>query len=451
MPIVAIPLFEESAVAATEPVVLAAGASSVPVTTPKRLLSLDAYRGFVMVLMATEGLGFQRLLKVKPWGSLQDVLHNSAGWSFWVWLPRAVTMFLADQLEHRVWAGCTLWDLIQPSFMFIVGTSMVFSFTRRSAQGQNWSEQYRSLSVRCLMLCLIGFLLDSYGQPAITIQFMRVLQQIALASVVAFLFVGKSPIVQIRWAMLILVLHTWLYIVYGLGDWAEIWQRVRSGEAAEIIRNPGEYFSHSLDDVWSWDSRESNAGRAIDQAIHAPFARWKYVNFWPVGRNPYAVINALSSTATLLFGMACGGLLLCGWTSRKKLLVLTLAGISGLLLGAALSPVICMVKHIWTASFALYAAGWTFLFMAGFYWLIDLRQWRRWCFPGVVVGLNSIAMYVMASPIVDVPVRNCLKPFLDVPLQDFPNLRPILETVLAVTVLWGFCYWLYRRKIFFKV
>jgi predicted acyltransferase len=360
-------------------------------------------------------------------------------------------MFLADQLEHRVWAGCTLWDLIQPSFMFIVGTSMGFSFIRRTAQGQTWAEQYRTLSVRCLMLCLIGFLLDSYGQPAITIQFMRVLQQIALASLVAFLFVGKTPMVQLRWAFLILVLHTWLYVVYGLGDWAEIWQKVRSGEAAQVMRNPGDYFSHSLVDVWSWDSRESNVGRAIDNAVHAPFASWKYVNVWPVSRNPYAVINALSSTATLLFGMACGGVLLGGWMPGKKLLVLTLAGIAGLILGAGLSPVIYMVKHIWTASFALYAAGWTFLFMAAFYWLIDMRQWRRWCFPGVVVGVNSIAMYVMASPIVDVPVRNCLKPFLDVPLRDFPNLRPILETALAVTVLWGFCYWLYRRKIFFKV
>jgi predicted acyltransferase len=119
--------------------------------------------------------------------------------------------------------------------------------------------------------------------------------------------------------------------------------------------------------------------------------------------------------------------------------------------GALLSPLVHMVKHIWTASFAIYAAGWTCLFMAGFYWLIDMLHWRRWCFPGVVVGMNSIAMYVMASPLVDHPVRNCLKPFLDVPLADFPNLRPIIETVLALMVLWGFCFWLYRRKIFFKV
>jgi heparan-alpha-glucosaminide N-acetyltransferase len=110
-----------------------------------------------------------------------------------------------------------------------------------------------------------------------------------------------------------------------------------------------------------------------------------------------------------------------------------------------------MVKHLWTASFAIYAAGWTCLFMAGFYFLIDMMQWRRWCFPLVVVGMNSIAMYVMASPFLTVPVQNSLKPVLTVPLADFPNLKPIIEAALVLVVLWGFCYWLYRRKIFFKI
>jgi heparan-alpha-glucosaminide N-acetyltransferase len=121
------------------------------------------------------------------------------------------------------------------------------------------------------------------------------------------------------------------------------------------------------------------------------------------------------------------------------------------LLGWALTPAIPMVKHLWTASFAIYAAGWTCLFMAGFYFFIDIMQWRRWSFPLVVVGMNSIAMYVMASPILTVPIENGLKPLLTLPLADFPNLKPIIESALVLAVLWGLCYWLYRRKIFFKI
>src|SRR5439155_23083640 len=141
-----------------------------PATGTDRLGSLDAYRGFVMLAMASGGLSSAHLLKDPTWG------------------------WLADQLEHRQWVGCTFWDLIQPSFMFIVGVAMVFSFGQRS--GQPWGRQLFHVVKRCLLLIAIGIVLDSYAENRIVIQFIRVLQQIAIGYFLAFFVIHLGPLVQ---------------------------------------------------------------------------------------------------------------------------------------------------------------------------------------------------------------------------------------------------------------
>src|SRR5579859_586808 len=103
-----------------------------------RLISVDAYRGFTMLAMASAGLSLAGLLN-------QHNLHD-----------------LAHQLDHEEWQGCTAWDLIQPSFMFLVGVAMPFSFARRRQQGATWGSQLRHALVRCLLLALIGMLMDTY-------------------------------------------------------------------------------------------------------------------------------------------------------------------------------------------------------------------------------------------------------------------------------------------------
>src|SRR5262245_14727293 len=120
----------------------------------ERLVSVDAYRGFVMLAMVSSGLGMQKLM-------------NDPNWHW-----------LADQLEHRKWEGCTFWDLIQPSFMFIVGVAMPFSFALRAAHGQTWGRQFLHAVKRALLLIAIGLFLDAYASnpPAVTVAFIRVLQ-----------------------------------------------------------------------------------------------------------------------------------------------------------------------------------------------------------------------------------------------------------------------------------
>src|SRR5262249_12319089 len=103
--------------------------------TPDRLVSLDAYRGLIMLTLIAGG-----------------IFHSLRGHPVWHWLY--------VQNEHVDWEGCVYWDLIQPSFMFMVGVAMPFAFAKRTAQGQSWIRQFGHVLTRALGLIVIGILLD---------------------------------------------------------------------------------------------------------------------------------------------------------------------------------------------------------------------------------------------------------------------------------------------------
>src|SRR5258708_39081368 len=106
-----------------------------------RLVSLDAYRGLTMLAMASGGLGLHRVAQKFP---------DSRFWQI-----------VGYQFEHVPWVGCALWDLIQPSFMFMVGVSMAYSCASREAHGQSYSRMFRHACMRSLILLLLGIFLPS--------------------------------------------------------------------------------------------------------------------------------------------------------------------------------------------------------------------------------------------------------------------------------------------------
>lgn len=353
---------------------------------PDRSVALDAYRGFVMLAMVSGGLGTAKLLGDPNWG------------------------WFAHQMRHLDWEGCTFWDLIQPSFMFIVGAAMPYAFAKRQDRGESWSSQFHHALRRACLLAAIGIFLDCYAEGKIQIQFIRVLQQIAIGYVLAFFVLHLAPAWQALTAALILVGHTLLFVLYGGSGAGGPWEP-----------------SH-------------NVGTWLDTFLHLPLSKGHYVT-----------LNALSSTATILFGVLAGRLLRANVSSGLKLGVLVFVGIGGLLLGLGLSEWVPLVKRIWTASFAVYAAGWTCLMLAAFYAVCDLLKWRAWAFPLVVVGMNSIAIYVSAG-IFNGNIQRALKPFLDPALVYVPEAwGPVVIAVGVVAGQWLFCYWLYRHRIFFKV
>src|SRR5439155_21425732 len=130
----------------------------------ERLQSLDAYRGLIMLTLLA--------------GS---IFHSLKGHPVWNWL------YL--QNEHVDWQGCIYWDLIQPSFMFMVGVAMPFAVARRAELGDSWGKQFRHVLIGSFSLILIGVLLDNFRDEKWSIGFMRVLQQTVLSYVLSSMVV----------------------------------------------------------------------------------------------------------------------------------------------------------------------------------------------------------------------------------------------------------------------
>jgi predicted acyltransferase len=174
---------------------------------------------------------------------------------------------------------------------------------------------------------------------------------------------------------------------------------------------------------------------------------------WMLDRNYsgfYVGLNAIPATATILFGVMAGGLIQKALPHAVTLRVLITAGVAAILLGLAVSPWFPLIKRIWTPSFAVYAGGWTTLMLALFYWIIEIKGHRRWAFPLVVVGMNSIAAYVFAGAfgswfkrVTGVWIKGLEQPM-------GPAWFPVFERVLFVAFAWWMLYWLWRRRIFFK-
>ncbi len=392
-----------------------AGAATGAPAAPHRLQSLDAYRGLIMFTLLCGGI-FQSLKGVPGWD------------------------WRAQQNEHVAWAGCVYWDLIQPSFMFMVGVSMPFAFARREELGDSWGRRFRHALVRAFNLMAIGILLDHFGSDKIQIGFIRVLQQIAIGYVIAFFVVGRGLRAQGIAAGLILVGYQLLWM---FNPW-----NGPGGPWAQGIENIGSAFDH-----------------------------------WMLGRNYsglYVGLNAIPAAATIIFGVMAGtliqravaadvrrliskseagsakaeagdqSLLTSAPTKQRVCFILLIAGLAALAFGLAVSPWFPLIKRIWTPSFAVYAAGWTTLLLLAFYWSIEVMGWRKWSFPLVVVGMNSIAAYVLGGAFGGWfrSASTAWVGWLKGPLGE--AWWPVFQRGLFALFAWGVLYWLWRRKIFFK-
>jgi predicted acyltransferase len=273
---------------------------------------------------------------------------------------------------------------------------------------------------RCALLCVIGIVLDSVSQRVPTLQFIRVLQQIAIGYFLAFFVLHLGWRFQAAAIVVILLAHTLTYMAYGGSGTGGPWER------------------------------DHNLGAAIDALLHAPFAGLTSIRIFPASTGGYVTLNAFSSTATILFGVLAGEILRTQWSPRSRLLSLLTLGTALVALGLALTPCVPMIKRLWTSSFALYSAGWTYLMMAAFYAIIDVAGWRRWSFPFVVVGMNSIFIYVAAS-LLSGPLRRVWRTAFGGLLDSLGPWEPVVIALLVSLSLWFLCYVLYRRGIFLKV
>jgi predicted acyltransferase len=381
---------------------------------------VDAYRGFVMFLMMAEVLQLARVALAFPGN--------------WFW------GFLAYHQSHVEWAGCSLHDTIQPGFSFLVGVALPYSIASRIAKGGKFGRMFAHAVWRSLVLVALGVFLRSTRSTQTYFTFEDTLSQIGLGYPFLFLLAYRKP--KWQWTALGLILFgywlAWaLYPAAGPGfDWQAVgvpsdWQHFYSGFAAHWNKN-------------------ANLGNVFDQWFLNLFPRIKP---FVANGGGYLTLSFIPTLGTMILGLMAGQWLRASAPRipMKKLLVAAAAGIAaGLLLHfTGICPV---VKRIWTPSWTLFSGGLCFLFLAAFSWVIDVKGYRKWAFPLVVIGMNSIAAYVIAhiwQRFIIESLRIHLGPGFFQVLG--AGLEPLLRGIVVLGIYWLVLFWMYRRKLFLKV
>ena len=348
----------------------------------RRCLALDAYRGFIMLVLASQGFGFSALQGDPAWGRMAHWFHQ---------VP---------------WEGGVFWDMIQPAFMFMVGVAMPFALARRRELGATERDNLRHVLARSMRLIILSQIIIWVGAGRIKPQLINVLSQIALTYFLSYLIM--------RWR--------WRYqALTGVA--------LLAGWTALLFAFPGP------DGPFS---KRNHIGLVVDRAIF-------HYDYDPA----YSTLNFIASTVWTLSGVWVGRLLMNSKAHASNLQKLAGGMILSFAAAFALRPWIPFIKQISTASFILYSLGWVLLMLVGFYWVVEVMGYRKWTFPLVVVGMNSIFIYFVSEVLFEwlnraIGVFTFHYTFIG-------KLAPVAQATTVLLVMWYMCYWLYKRAIFFKL
>ncbi len=348
------------------------------------------------------------------------------------------------QFDHAQWSGCGYWDMIQPSFMFMVGVSMAYSYVKREQLGQSYVHMFSHALLRALVLVLLGVFLSSNGSPSTNWSFMNVLSQIGLGYAFLFLLWRRGMVIQAV-AIALLLAGTWaLYTSYSSAG-----IDVESGDAAVGIT--AEWAQENLRDIAPAWQKNANVGHAIDLKILNWLPREKPFEFNSGG---YQTINFIPSLATMILGLMCGQWLRSSASNMRKFWSIFALGMLCLLLGWGLFQfeVIPLVKRIWTPSWALFSSGICCFILAALFGLIDILGLRAWSFPFVVVGTNSMAIYLMSQLMKSWVGKSLQTHFgADLFLILGELWEPMVKSCLVGMVFWLICLWLYKQRVFLRI
>lgn len=361
-----------------------------------RLVSLDFFRGLVMVLLMLEASG------------LYEHALNLSG-------PSGFIHAVVSQFTHAEWHGLHFWDFIQPAFMFIAGTAMAFSLTKQTAKGKSWTTQFRHALKRSWWLFFWGVLDYAVRGDHLSFELWDVLTQLSFTMLVAFLIFKWKISNQIIFSIGLLVLTECLY---------------------RFVRVPG--FDQPFTD-------QHNFGNFIDVILMDR-----------INPDGWVAINCLPTAAHTIWGMIAGKWLLQDGATRRKISSIVVLGIVLLIAGYGLdrTNITPIIKRIATSSFTLVTGGWCLIALAALYFWVDILGHKRFIPFFTIVGMNSIFIYLFFEIVVhrwlfgynNVIVTNLL---------GYIHIGEALSLIIAALVLfgvqWYLCYWLYKKKIFFKV
>ncbi len=361
-----------------------------------RLISLDVLRGIIMILLCAESC--------RVYESIKHLEPSGLGGG------------LVNQFFHHPWHGLHFWDLVQPAFMFMAGSAMYISYSRKLAKGQSWSANFKHILGRCLRLfiCGVGLHCIYAGKPVW--ELWNVLTQLAFTTLIAYLIINRSYAFQIGFSIGLLLLTEVLY---------------------RYVLVPG--FSQPF-------VEGQNFGSYMDMLLMGK-----------INSDGWVAINIIPTAAHTIWGVLAGKLLISENTNALKLKALFVAGIIALALGHGLDllNITPIIKRISTSSFALASGGWVLLLLAAVYWIVDIKKNKRYAWITTVMGMNAIFIYLFFETVGMQWVNGAVDVFSGQMLQllfDMPeSMAAVFSAFVTLLLEWGLCYWLYKRGIFFKL
>ena len=453
-----------------------------PVRSTGRLVSLDAYRGFIMIVLAAHGFGFHEFSELPP----EAPAWKTADYDTW--------QTIGHHFRHAKWVavdkthGIAFWDLIQPSFMFMVGVAMPLSYSRRAAHGQSsWSRLLHAF-MRAVILVLMGVFLYSLGHPRTNWIFPNVLAQIGLGYFFVYLLLGHRPAIQLG-AVAAILFGYWALFYFNPPpkdyDYAAVNASVEEGNVftdhmAPWSKNANVAFRF---DQWLLPQLRTPVAEEPDAAVEdivpgdddaseeqaqEPLPKMSLVQQWffsnpeeyRFNRSGYTTLNFVPSIATALLGVLCGQLLIFEQRRGRVILTLLLGGAICIALGLAAHVTACpIIKIIWTPSWTLFSGGCVIWMLAIFFILFDVLPLRKLAWPLQVVGLNSLAVYLMGEllrrwvgeNVVTIHLSGFMETvFGQQAMTDEMFGRIIGPTAVAV-VFWLLTVYMYRRRIYLRV
>jgi predicted acyltransferase len=366
-------------------------------TNQKRLLSIDTLRGFDMLLIAGGGT-FLVLLEGKTGSGFIDVIAN--------------------QLHHVPWHGFAFYDFIMPLFLFISGVSLSFSLTKGKSMGLTKPQLYKKVFIRMLILIGLGMIYKNSPIPFFdlsAIRFGSVLGRIGIACfATAILFLNFS------WKTRLLFVGGILLCYYA---------------ALFLIPVPG-FGAGDLSmegNLVGWFDRTFLPGRLLDGGIY----------------DELGLLTQFPALCITVFGSIAGDILRRDDSGDKKTIVLVIGGLAAIALSLLWNMHFPINKKLWSSSFILLTSGLGFLILALFYWVIDVKGYKKWTFFFKVIGMNSLTVYYAYHFVDFSKMSQMLIGGLYAPLSE--EWQPVIQALGALALVWLFLYFLYKKGIFIKI